>query len=35
MKFVLFVEGHLEDKALAAFLKRWLDSRLEPQGTVR
>jgi len=29
MKFVLFVEGHTEDKALPAFLKRWLDPRLE------
>ena len=38
MKFILFVEGHTEDKALPAFLKRWLDRRLEsPVGiqTVR
>ena len=38
MKFILFVEGHTEDKALPAFLKRWLDPRLEsPVGiqTVR
>lgn len=38
MKFVLFVEGHTEDKALPAFLKRWLDPRLNsPVGiqTVR
>jgi hypothetical protein len=28
MKFVLFVEGHTEDKLLPAFLKRWLDARL-------
>lgn len=28
MKFVLFVEGHTE-KVLPAFLKRWLDPRLE------
>jgi hypothetical protein len=38
MKFVLFVEGHTEDKALPVFLKRWLDPKLEaPVGiqTVR
>jgi hypothetical protein len=38
MKFVLFVEGYTEDKALPKFLKRWLDPRLEkPVGikTVR
>lgn len=29
MKFVLFVEGYTEDKALPKFLKRWLDPRLE------
>lgn len=29
MKFILFVEGKTEDKALPAFLKRWLDARLE------
>ena len=28
MKFVLFVEGYTEDKALPQFLKRWLDSKL-------
>jgi len=28
MKFVLFVEGHTERKALPEFLKRWLDVRL-------
>jgi len=28
MKFILFVEGHTEKKALADFLKRWLDPRL-------
>ncbi|PTL77693.1 DUF4276 family protein [Vitiosangium sp. GDMCC 1.1324] len=28
MKFVLFVEGHTERKALPEFLKRWLDARL-------
>ena len=33
MKFILFVEGHTEDKALPAFLKRWLDARLpQPVG---
>lgn len=38
MKFVLFVEGHTEDKALPKFLKRWLDPQLpSPVGikTVR
>jgi len=29
MKFVLFVEGHTERKALPGFLKRWIDPRLE------
>jgi hypothetical protein len=29
MKFVLFVEGHTEQKAVPSFLKRWLDPRLE------
>jgi hypothetical protein len=28
MKFVLFVEGHTEKKAIAPFLKRWLDPKL-------
>jgi|ERR1700687_800706 len=28
MKFVLFVEGHTEKKALPDFLKRWLDPQL-------
>jgi hypothetical protein len=28
MKFVLFVEGYTEKKALPEFLKRWLDPRL-------
>ena len=28
MKFILFVEGHTEHQAIAAFLKRWLDPRL-------
>jgi hypothetical protein len=38
MKFVVFVEGYTENKAIAAFLKRWLDPRLkQPVGiqTVR
>lgn len=33
MRFILFVEGYTEDKALPAFLKRWLDARLmKPVG---
>lgn len=28
MMFVLFVEGHTEDKALPRFLKKWLDPQL-------
>lgn len=38
MKFLIFVEGHTEDKALPKFLKKWLDPRLtQPVGikTVR
>lgn len=38
MKFILFVEGHTEDKVLPPFLKRWLDKKLpQPVGikTVR
>jgi len=38
MKFVVFVEGHTEKKAIAPFMKRWLDPRLnQPVGiqTVR
>ena len=38
MKFILFVEGHTEDKTLPPFLKRWLDGKLpQPVGikTVR
>lgn len=38
MKFILFVEGYTEDKALPQFLKKWLDHRLpNPVGiqTVR
>lgn len=29
MKFILFVEGYSEKKALPAFLKRWLDRQLQ------
>ncbi len=33
MRFILFVEGYTEDKALPAFLKRWLDAKLmKPVG---
>ena len=33
MKFVLFVEGQTEQKAVPSFLKRWLDPRLrQPVG---
>lgn len=33
MRFVLFVEGHTEHKAVPAFLKRWLDPQLsQPVG---
>ena len=33
MKFILFVEGHTEQKAVPEFLKRWLDARLrQPVG---
>jgi hypothetical protein len=28
MKFILFVEGHTENKALPQFLKKWLDPQL-------
>jgi hypothetical protein len=38
MKFILFIEGHTEHKALPAFFKKWLDPRLsQPVGikTVR
>lgn len=38
MKFILFVEGHTENKAISTFLKRWLDPKLsQPVGiqTVR
>lgn len=33
MRFILLVEGHTEHKAVPAFLKRWLDPRLnQPVG---
>lgn len=33
MRFILLVEGHTEQKAVPAFLKRWLDPRLrQPVG---
>lgn len=35
MGFVLFVEGYTEDKALPAFLKRWLDPRLDRPVGIR
>lgn len=31
MKFILFVEGYSEKKALPAFIKRWLDDQLDPK----
>lgn len=35
MKFILFVEGQTEEKALPKFLKKWLDQRLTvPVGIV-
>lgn len=33
MRFILFVEGHTENKAIPSFLKRWLDPQLsKPVG---
>ena len=33
MEFILFVEGHTENKAIPSFLKRWLDPQLtKPVG---
>jgi len=29
MKFILFVEGHTENKVLAKFLKQWLDPQTD------
>jgi len=34
MKFILFVEGYTEDKALPQFLKKWLDPRLKASSKV-
>jgi hypothetical protein len=30
MKYILFVEGHTEKKAVPEFLKRWLDKKISP-----
>ncbi len=35
MRFILFVEGYTEDKALPEFLKRWLDPRLTNPVAIR
>ena len=35
MKFVLFVEGHTERKAIPSFLKRWLDVRLSQRVGIK
>lgn len=35
MKFILFVEGHTERKAIPSFLKRWLDPRLSKPVGIR
>lgn len=35
MKFVLFVEGYTEQKAIPAFLKRWLDPRLSQRTGIQ
>ena len=35
MKFVFFVEGHTEKKALPTFLKRWLDDRVQPRVGIK
>lgn len=35
MRFVLFVEGHTERKAVPAFLKKWLDPRLTQRVGVK
>ncbi len=35
MKFILFVEGHTENKAIPSFLKKWLDPQLsKPVGII-
>jgi hypothetical protein len=35
MRFILFVEGHTEDKALPQFLKKWLDPKLSTPVGIR
>lgn len=35
MKFILFVEGHTEKKALPEFLKRWLDPQLAQKAGIK
>ena len=35
MKFILFVEGHTEDKALQDFLGRWLQDRLQTRVGIK
>lgn len=35
MRFILFVEGHTEDKALSKFLKKWLDPKLDAPVGIR
>jgi hypothetical protein len=35
MKFILFVEGHTEQKVLPQFLKRWLDPRLNAPVSIK
>lgn len=35
MKFILFVEGELEERALPVFIKKWLDMRLSQRVGVK
>jgi len=35
MKFILFVEGHIENKAIPSFLKRWLDPQLSKRVGIK
>jgi len=35
MKFILFVEGHTENKAIPLFLKRWLDPKLSKRVGIK
>jgi hypothetical protein len=35
MRFILFVEGHTENKSLPNFLKKWLDPRLDNPVGIR